>query len=222
MMLPITLPADDPAGTITQTVYGYHLAGLVDSLEDVMSEANGPDVDFRPRWVDNKLNWEMRVGSTAAPKLTDGSYEWNLGADESGMFGLTDTESAARVVTSMVAVGEGSEQDTLARTRRTLNPSIPFLERSQSYPLESNVTTLDQLALGGLNTFSAPTDQWGFSVMVDGTPKVTDLLPGGMGRVFTPKEHAWFEPGPHDHRLVQFSGDLGNKVGLQFQPHGGV
>lgn len=230
MMLPITLPADE-VGTIKRTVYGYHLGNLVDSLEDVMNEANGPDIDFRPRWVGGALNWEMRVGSTANPKLTAGTYEWNMSAAKSGMFDLKVKEDAAKLVTNMVAVGEGTEQDMLIRSNRIVNPSYPHLERALSYKSVSDGDALYDLANGGLQVYKTPTTQWSFSVKASGTPKagggfnernqVTTFLPGGTARVYVQSD-PWLSNGWHSHRLVQFSGDLSEDVKLEFQPDGGV
>ena len=229
-MLPITLPADS-TGTIKRTLYGYHLGNLVDALEDVMNESNGPDIDFRPRWVSGALNWEMRVGTTANPKLPAGTYEWNLSASKSGMFDFTVKEDAEKLVTNMVAIGEGTEQDMLVRSNRIVNPTYPHLERALSYKSESDGDRLYELANGGLQVYKTPTTQWAFSVKASGTPKsgggldvrnkVTALLPGGTARVYVQSD-PWLANGWHTHRLVQFSGDLSEDVKLEFQPDGGV
>lgn len=220
MMLPITLPADE-TGTHTRTVYGYHLANLADSIEDVINEKNGPDVDFRPRWLNDKLDIEMRIGSTASPELTAGSYEWHLNSEKPGMFDLEVDQTAEKLVTNMVAVGEGSEEDMLIRSERNVNPAYPHLERALSHKQESNPARLADLAAGGLKTYSYPTTEWGFNIPASGNPKVSSLLLGGSGRVHV-DEDDWIPRGRHDHRLVKYSGDLTEKVQLALQPHGGV
>lgn len=220
MMLPITLPADE-TGTISRTIYGYHLPNLLDSLDDVMGEDGGPDIDFQPRWVSGALNWLMRVGSTATPKLSSGSWEWNLGAEQSGIVGLSVTDDSVKQVTNMIAVGEGSEADMLIRSNRIVNPVFPHMERVSSFKDESNAVRLANLATGNLNVYKTTTTQWGFSMRADGTPAVTDLLLGGTAKVWV-RSDPWLPDGFTSSRLVQYSGDLTENVALQFQPDGGV
>lgn len=220
MMLPITLPADEVGTVPARTIYGYHLENLGTAITNVMKEKNGPDVDFRPRWLDGKLNYEMRIGSTASPRLTAGSYEWNASAPESGIFDFEENENAQKLVTNMVAVGEGSEKKMLIRSERNVNPVYPHLERALAYKKESNPERLSALAGGGLEAYGKPTTQTSFSVMASGTPNVSALLPGGVARLWEDGAD-WVPRGWRTHRLIQYSGDLNEKVKLQFQPHGG-
>ncbi len=58
--LPITLPAD-VAGAHDLTIHGYNLELATDPLADLMTL--GLDIDFESRFVDDKLDYLMRVGS---------------------------------------------------------------------------------------------------------------------------------------------------------------
>lgn len=219
LSLPVVLPADE-AGTISRTVYGYQLGMVADMLASVIEE--GPDVDFQPRWVDNKLSWLMRVGSDAVPKLSAASHEWNLSAEQSGVIDFEEMEDAKKVATNLDAIGEGSEQDTLIRSNRIVNPAYPGLERVLSYKSESDLDALYALANSGLQTFKTPTKQSSFSILASGTPKVSELLPGDAVRVYAGAGDDWLDQGWAEHRLIQYSGDLSETVQLQFQPDGGV
>jgi len=211
MLLPITFSADS-SGPITRKYYGYHFAWLGDVLRDLMNEDGGTDIDFRPRWLANKLDWQMRTGS-----LTSGTFEWHLGVDKSGTIGLTVTEDSSKVATASYAIGEGSEVDKLARSRRVIDPPIPFLDRITALSTEDNEDALTRYAIGDLAAFQKPTEQWGFSTMASGTPAVSDLLLGGSAKTWV-QEDPWLSTGWHNNRIIGFSGDLSEKVKLQLQP----
>jgi hypothetical protein len=214
--LPITLPADE-AGTITRKYYGYHLNVLADVLKDLMNEVNGPDIDFQPRWVNNQLDWLMRVGTTAAPKLTSGSWDWSLTAEGSGLSNVTVTEDANKLATNSVGIGEGSENKTLMRSDRVVNPLYPAIDRVSSYKKETDALRLAALVDGDIAAYKQPTKEWGFSIVADGPPSVSSLLLGGTGRVWSGGD-PWIPDGWSANRLVGISGDLSEIVNLKFQP----
>lgn len=214
--LPITLPAD-VAGTIKRTYYGYHLNMLADVLEDIINE--GPDIDFRPRWLNDKLDWEMRTGTTATPKLNAGLYEWNLTSQESGITDLSVSDDSAKFSTTAYAVGEGTEEDMLMYSNRTLEPAFPAVDHIEMYKTEDDDDRLIARANADLATFDHMTEQWGFSMLASGTPKVSDLLLGGTARVWS-KGDPWIPDGWNSNRLIGFSGDLTETVKLGFQPGG--
>lgn len=211
MGLPITFSAD-VAGSISRTYFGYHFPWLGDLLDDLMNEGGGTDIDFRPRWVGNKLDYQMRTGS-----LTEGTFEWRVGGEKSGVIGLSVVEDSAKLASGVYALGEGSEVDKLARSRRVIDPVFPYTDRVALLSTEADVAALDRYAVGDLAAFKQPTEQWGFSVLASGSPKVSDLLLGGQARVWV-QDDPWLTTGWHENRIVGFSGDLSETVKLQLQP----
>lgn len=216
--LPITFPAD-VAGSMSRTYYGYHFATVAEVLDDLMNEDNGPDIDFLPRWVSGKLNWLMRAGTEGTPKLSSGSWDWNLSAPDAGPTRLTLVEDAAKLTTNAVSLGEGMERKMLTRSNRIINPIYPSLQMVTAHKTESNTTRLTARANSDLKTYGKPTEQWAFDIMASGTPSVADLQLGGTVRVFS-KGDPWVPDGWNDNRLIGFSGDLTERVSLQFQPMG--
>jgi len=208
--LPITLPAD-VAGSISRTYYGYHFEWLGDVLQNLMDEDGGTDIDFRPRWVGNALNWEMRTGS-----LSSGSYEWHVGVEKSGITDLSVTTDAVNVATAAYAIGEGSGIDKLAHSQRDLTPDYPFADRLTTLSTETSEDALARYALGELNAFETPTEQWGFSILASGSPKVSDLLLGGTAKTWM-QDDPWLTEKSYTNRIIGFSGDLSENVNLQFQ-----
>jgi hypothetical protein len=208
--LPITLPAD-VAGSISRTYYGYHSEWLRDVLQNLMDEDGGTDIDFQPRWVGNNLDWLMRTGSLSA-----GSYEWHVGTEMSGVLDLSHTTDAMNVATSAHANGEGSGVDKLARSTRNLSPTYPFADRMSTFATETSADALSRYALGELNAYSTPTEQWSFSILASGSPKVSDLLLGGTAKTWM-QDDPWLTEKSYTNRIIGFSGDLSETVKLQFQ-----
>lgn len=206
--LPISLPPD-VAGSASMTFYGYHLPFLADDLKTVMGMEGGPDIDFRPRWVANKLDWEMRAGT-----LTEGAYEWNLAAEKSGVLDLAVAADGVRLTTNSVAVGEGSGVDMLVRSHPESDPQYPAMDHVEAYKTESSADVLSSRAVENLRTFGTPTEQWSFSVLASGSPSVADLILGGSAKVYSSGD-PWIVDGPHTKRIIGFSGDLSEKVDLQ-------
>lgn len=216
--LRITKPADE-VGPITRTNYGYHMNVLGDLLDGLMNEDGGTDIDFAPRWVSGELDYLMRTGTVAVPKLTAGLYEWNLQAEQSGLVGLSVTEDANKLATSAYAVGEGSEEDMLVYSDRVISPQYPGIDHIESYKTVDNAYALSAKAVGDLIAFKQPTAQTSFSVLASGTPAVTALQLGGTVKVWS-KGDLWLADGFTSSRLIEFSGDLSENVKLEFQPGG--
>jgi hypothetical protein len=211
--LPITLPAD-VSGSESRTYFGYHVPILANDLDDLTSAPGGMSIDLSPRWVDNKLDIQMRAGV-----LNSGVYEWNLAAEKSGVIGLTLEDDGAKLATNSVAIGEGSGADMLIRTHPETDVLYPAMDHVASYKQESSEAVLFSRAVANLETFGSPTEQWGFGVLASGSPAVTDLMLGGTTKVFT-ADDPWIEDGGHTNRLIGFSGDLSDVVQLQLQPGG--
>jgi hypothetical protein len=72
--LPIVFPSiiADTDPTHVRNYYGYNLKSAGSALTDLTGVLNGPDIDFTPVWADanrSAINYQMRVGTTAQPKL---------------------------------------------------------------------------------------------------------------------------------------------------------
>jgi len=211
--LPITFPAD-VSGSAARTYYGYHVPVLANDLEDLMNSSGGPDIDIRPRWVDGKLDLQMRSGV-----LNSGVYEWNLAAEKSGIVGLVVEDDGNKLATNSVAIGEGSGADMLIRSHPEDVVLYPAMDHVASYKQESSEAVLFSNAVANLDAFGSPIEQWGFGVMASGSPDVSELMLGGTTKVHS-ADDPWISDGWHTNRLIGFSGDLSEKVQLQLQPGG--
>lgn len=218
--LPVSFPAD-VAGAYTRTYYGYSLEYLADILSDIISEENGPDIDFVPRWVSDKLDILMRHGSAGTPRLGGSTWEWNLGVPEPGIAPISFLEDARKVITNSVAVGQGSEVSMLTRSQPTTNPLNPATERVGLYKNVSDTDQLADLSRGDQATFQYPTDQSSARIPVEGSPDVSQLALGDTFKLWIQAD-LWLADGYQTSRLIGFEGDLGEWIVPTLQPTTGT
>lgn len=215
-LLPIVYDPDVAGGT-GREYFGYEFPRVGDVLDTIMKAAGGPDIDFQPRWTvetNPKLEWVMRAGN-----LTAGTWEWNITAPDSGATGVTWKEDASKVATSVIGRGEGSEKNVM-HARRQADFLGYAVERVESTQLKTQAE-VDGFAQSMLDTYKTPTQQFGMSIMASGRVPVTALQLGGRVRLFSSGDPV-ITDGLHVNRLVQFSGGLGEKISLGFQPVGGA
>jgi hypothetical protein len=208
--------AADTGGSGAREYFGYNFPTVADVLDELMKAEGGPDIDFQPQWTagaNPTLQWGMRAGN-----LNEGNWEWNLAAPKSGVTGLTWTEDATKVATSVIGRGEGSEKNVIHK-REQANGLGYALERVESTQLKTLVD-VSAHARAALAAYQTPTQQMGMSIMAGGHVPVSDLKLGGRVRLFSSGDPV-ISDGLHINRLIQFSGSLDQPVKLGFQPVGG-
>lgn len=216
-LLPIVFPPDI-GGIYGKELYGYDFPVVADVVDELIWQDGGPDVDFQPSWSDGNapvFQWVMR----AADPLNQGLWVWNISAEKSGVTGLSWEENAQKVTTSLVSRGEGSEKNVLHK-RRQVDGLGYALERSATSPNQKTMLEVESYAIAQVGLLQSPTQQWDFSVMTDARVPVSSLLLGGTVRLLSSDDPV-IPDGEHNHRLIQFSGDLSSKVKLGVQPIGG-
>lgn len=212
---------NDFSGGRRITYQGYMLKSVADALQDQIDQPEGPDVDFRPIWGPNGLQWQMRSNEQF------GTYTWNLSAGQTGVSGLTTTEDATKVSNNVFAIGQGMEEDSLIRASPAAS-SLPLLQSIESHKDEEDVAKLDGFVQEAQRVLRAPTEQWSFDLLASGgngdtsdQTVVTDLRLNGTLSLYSGGD-PWIPDGTTTHRLIRYSGDLGEKIKLEFQPTGGV
>lgn len=200
---------------------GYMLKSVADALQDQIDQPEGPDVDFRPIWGPNGLQWQMRSNEQF------GTYTWNMSAGQTGVSGITVTEDGAKLSNNVFAIGQGTEQDSIIRANPAAS-TFPLLQSTESHKDEADVAKLDGFVQEAQRVYSTPTEQWSFDILASGgngdtsdQTRVTDLRLNGALSLYSAGD-PWIPDGTSTHRLIQYSGDLGEKVKLEFQPTGGV
>ncbi len=211
----------DFTGSRNQSYAGYMLKPVADALQDLIDQPDGPDVDFRPIWGPSGLQWQMRSNEQF------GTYTWNMSAGQTGVSGITVTEDGAKLSNNVFAAGQGTEADSIIRAAPAASP-YPLLQSAEAHKDEKDVGKLDGFVTEGQRIHGTPTQQWSFDILASGgngtasdQTTVTDLRLNGALSLHS-KGDPWIPDGKSSHRLIQYSGDLGEKIKLEFQPTGGA
>lgn len=211
----------DFTGSRSVTYQSYLLKTVADAIKEQISQPDGPDLDFRPIWGPGGLQYQMRSNQQF------GTYSWNMSANQSGVTGVTVDEDGTKLSNNVFSVGQGTEADTLIRASPATSP-YPLLQSSEAHKSETDLAKLDGYVTEAQRVHATPTEQWGFDMLAGGgngdandQTKVTDLRLNGVLSLYTQGDY-WIPDGTYQHRLIQYSGDLGPKVTLEFQPTGGA
>lgn len=210
--LPIALPSD-VAGGVNRTYKGYQLPTVSSVLTDLMDDEGGPDVDFVPRWVgDGQLGWEMLSGT-----INTGLWEWDVTAEKSQASGLRQRTDGAMMANRAIAVGEGSEKKMLLSVvDQSATSSFLPLDALVQHKEKGKASELPSVARAYLATHNRPTKQVGMDVQMNEDFSVNQLQLGGTVRWKVEKD-PFLSDGWRNSRLIEYSGDLTDKVHLEFQ-----
>jgi hypothetical protein len=210
--LPIALPSD-VGGGVNRTHKGYQLPTVSSILADLIDDEDGPDIDFAPRWFgDGQLEWEMRAGA-----VNTGLWEWDVTAEESTASGLKYKTDGTLMANRVVAVGEGSEKKMLLSVvdQSATSDFLP-LDALVQHKEKGKAFELPSVARGYLAAHNKPTRQVSMDVLMDEDFSVNMLQLGGTVRWKVEKD-PFLADGWRNSRLIEYSGDLTDKVHLEFQ-----
>lgn len=210
--LPISLPSD-VGGGVNRTYKGYQLPTVSSVLADLIDDEGGPDVDFAPRWIgDGQLSWEMRSGA-----VDTGLWEWDVTAEKSQASGLKYKTDGSLMANRVVAVGEGSEKKMLLRVEdQSATSDFLPLDALVQHKEKGKASELPTVARGYLAAHNKPTKQVGMDVQMNEEFSVNQLELGGTVRWKVEKD-PFLTDGWRSSRLIEYSGDLTDKVHLEFQ-----
>jgi len=203
--IPLTLPADIP-GTLTRTYYGYHLQLVADVLDDLALE--GVRIDFEPRWLDGKLDHELRTNPTST------LHEWHVNAPAGGVTNFRRNADGAKMTNNSIFVGEGSEADMLVRSQADLTSDLPRLDRVDARKYITDPAQLAALAAEGSIVYGPATDAWSFDLVAS----------EAVGVRLNDTARLWFAgdaripDGSYDRRITRIEGSLGDTVTVTVQP----
>lgn len=218
--LPVVLPPDQP-GSLDKTFYGYQLPTIASAIKEFMNGENAPDVDFFPRWIGDTeqgltVEWLLRMGA-----LTDGEWSWDASAPETTVSGLHERRDGTKMANRVVAIGEGSETSMKARVAdgSAASAFLP-LDVVTSYKDEDDEDKLAAQARADLAARKHPTTQVSMDVEMNEDFAAHQLRLGGTVNWHTQGD-PYFDDGWTSSRLIEFSGDLTDKIHLEFQTAGG-
>jgi hypothetical protein len=213
--LPLIMSAD-VAGTHKREYEGYKFITVEDALQEIINTYGGPYVDFDVRWAagTETLEWVMRSGD-----LTSGFWEWDATAEKSEVSQPRLKTNADKIANRVIATGEGSGEDMIARSASLFIDNMPAIERVSSYQDIHDGTQLQDRAWSDLYSANQTTKQFSFRIPVGGTVKLGDLILGGTCRVKT-TGFRFLGAGWNNWRLIQYDFDR-DWITLQMQMIGG-
>lgn len=202
--MPMVYPSD-AAGTQALDVYGYSFEKASDLINDIITDENGPDIDFRPRWSSNDtLEWVLEVNANKRILA-----EYNLGAEQSNVLGMTYRLNGAGLCEKMYGAGEGSERRTLVRQSDNETTEYLAMEDSVKFSSVTSLTRLQSMTTAARQARDGAIRQTEFTVFVDNEQPLNALALGGSIRWYSEEaKDPWLLSGWHELELIGFSGSL--------------
>lgn len=215
--LPIVLPPDDPPDTHQRNYYGYDLASVGERLLQLTQVINGPEIEFRPRFVDPEtklyMQWEMRIGNPRLGMLS-GMHQWDYG---SALSHLDYDRDGSQQSMAHFQKGAGSEralwvsyQDDKSLSQLSGYP-YPELETvgTDTTSVEDGFV-LQERADGYVATHGKAIVTWDATVRIDGTDgqgrqtvsPTVDLINLGDTGMFQVTNHRRILDGNYPRRII--------------------
>lgn len=200
--VPVDLPALE-AGGFSKTWFFYEFQHADDMVQELVNQANGPDLDLRPYLTSGgNLRWEQRIGT---PRLTGPAHKVMLSAEKNAAVAWDVDTDGENTTTGIHFPGKGSEQDM--RVGSAAAPVSAGLARDSIFTdkNDDNVSSLSAKASGRLGALQTATEVWPISVA---TSKIapSDVQIGSPIQTHTFND-LWAPNGYKSHRVVRFFGE---------------
>lgn len=224
--LPIKHGIPSEPGRFKRTYDGWNLANnSIDKLLTELSEViKGPDIMFRPRWVDEshtRIEWVLVHGtalSTGIPQTNTPDFDTTAPVSD---IGLPSIASSAVSLTNRVWWTGSGEGEGIIRVKSedysTVRAGYPFLEVVQSSSDVKEPFSLQSKADGALQAGQSMIDQVSFAVRANSRKHpVTSFYVGDTANVTL---RGWLNipDGMRSMKILRANGDLSNAVQLAFQ-----
>lgn len=216
--LPIAMP-DIVAGSLTEGVKSWDLSGRkADTVLTTIADYDGgPDIDFRPYWVDDR-HVGLRL-TTGTPYVgQDVEHEWHAFAGGGTVEQLAQTVSAGSMAGRVYAVGAGQDAGTLiqvADDTALTAQGWPLTEATITSSDESDATRLMAKATTYLKTHRAPLAQWTGVVHAGDVVPLGQFWPGEV-TILHVADYPSIPDGTYRLRLMEMSGDHTDAVTLKW------
>lgn len=211
------LPADE-IGTRLRTYTFPTFKRYGAALSDLSSVDNGPDFAFGAQRASNglTLNYVMRHGSEATPRIGAAAGVWSLAGASSPISKLKVSDSAKDTATAAWATG-GRSSDKILIGRVLMDdmiaagyPPLDYIDTSHGDVKEQ--ATIDAYALGASKYARGTVRSLSFVVRGDATPALGAYRPGDTMILSVPKKHMWLTT-DIKIRITSIGGDeTGNEV----------
>ncbi|ATW58734.1 minor tail protein [Arthrobacter phage Urla] len=222
--LPISLPASI-AGTHDRTYYGYNLGWIGDDLRELTEVEHGPDLRFRPRFLDGdqlNIEWSFEHGESSILHQDGPDWRWDGSVEHSPIADYGIEQDGTEMADLAWASGSGQEEAmrlAQARNLKLLNAGYPWTETEQNSSQEESQTVLQSLANRTISDRVLPWDSWSMIVKANNDPKLGSYNPGDWARVRTPRNHPILPADVEARiRILSIDGDHTNDVSMAVAP----
>lgn len=181
-----------------------------EALKDLTRLVDGPEIEFKPQIVENKLRWLVRVGDDAKRELKSQTVHLFDFTPKKRSVRALKVKSSGRFLASETW-GTGGRQAAKALfsrafSTRLLDAGFPRMESvSSAHSTVVEQPTLDKYTQQDLELASAPVEWWSFEFHADGQPRLSDVTVGDMCTVRL-RGNRYLPDGEYVRRIVGMSG----------------
>lgn len=181
-----------------------------EALQDLTRLMGGPEIEFTPQIVDNRLRWLVRVGDDSQLQIQSKSVHRFDFTPQKRSVRRLKVRSSGRELASE-AWGTGGRQAAKALFSRAASPSLldagfPRMETvSSAHSTVVEQPTLNRYTEQDLARASAPVEWWSFEFHADGQPRLSDVSIGDTCMVKL-EGNRYLPDGEYLRRIVGMSG----------------
>lgn len=226
--LPIVFasPRETGSGLNERNYEGWNLSnnGTWKRLEELTNVIGGPDIAFRPAWLDDQhtmVQWEMHHGTRAQPTIAQREVLYlDTVAVDSPVADVSLKASSDNLTSRVYWTGAGEGAGTLVRAAQDisrLQQHMPLLEQVGSTSDSENPDLVQRHAMSALAGGIEPLLQ--LSVDVDGSDEGAEIGRWHVGDVAVVNLQGWLTvpDGAVERRIISAKGSWGTQVTLEFQ-----
>lgn len=201
--MPVDYPADE-AGVLSRTWWHYQAKTIAEMIGEIERTEFAPEWDFRPKYVDGWLRWDLVIGT---PRLPGVLFEVPDAPDTPGV-DIEWDEDALEQATGGLVLGEGSEADVKWAIQGNRDaPDKPWLDRMWPEKSVSDPTHLQRLATGWMDQFERIKGAYSVNVVAGEGVPFADMQPGARIR-FHSHDDPFLVNGEKDLYTLAVGGDM--------------
>lgn len=219
--LPVSLATPEQIGIHQRSYQGFNLGNnsVAKRLQEITEVIDGPDVAFRPRWVEDGhlVEWAMHTGTVGMPEIgQDRLFEIDLTAPKTNA-AIKKLTAVAEPAGRVYSTGAGQDQGTIIRVENgPLPEGMPLIETVIADTQAENPDLLSARARGVIG--QGRTVQVAVDVPISAFP-LHEWWAGDAMHVTFPAGYTQLPAGTYVMRILSRSGSLASDMlTIEFQP----
>lgn len=198
------------AGEHDKTYDAASFKTIGEALQDLTRLMGGPEIEFTPQIVDNRLRWLVRVGDDSQLEIQSKTvHRFDFTPQKRSVRSLKVRSSGRELASEAWGTGGRQAAKALfsrADSRFLLDAGFPRMETvSSAHSTVVEQPTLDRYTEQDLARASAPVEWWSFEFHADGQPRLSDVSIGDTCMVKL-EGNRYLPDGEYLRRIVGMSG----------------